>query len=112
MSDEQVNYGRVSDLHELTLSIINIIDKIAKQKIKWKVAIAFWDRMGRPFVQKAVLSMTEKELKTDLNLIYKRLRPHFEKKQLKDMIDEADRLSDIKLKKLNNTEFNEVSKYF
>ena len=56
--------------------------------------------------------MTEKELKTDLNLIYKRLRPHFEKKQLKDMIDEADRLSDIKLKKLNNTEFNEVSKYF
>tara|TARA_R100000963_G_scaffold35039_1_gene31256 strand:- start:2811 stop:3119 length:309 start_codon:yes stop_codon:yes gene_type:complete len=102
----------LSELHELTLSIINIIDKIAKQKIKWKVAVIFWEKMGKPFVQRAVLSMTDQELKTDLNLIYKRLRPHFEKKQLKDMIDEADKLSDIKLKKLNNSQFNEASKYF
>jgi predicted solute-binding protein len=100
------------NLQELTLGIINIIDKIARQKIKWRVAIMFWEKMGKPFVQRAVLSMTEEELKTDLNLIYKRLKPHFEKKQLKDMLDEADRLSGIKLKKLNNSQFNEASKYF
>ena len=112
MSDEQCNDGNIGNFKEITLDIINIIDKIAKQKIKWKVAVLFWEKMGRPFVQKAILSMTDQELKTDLNLIYKRLSPHFEKKQLKDMIDEADKLSDIKLKKLNNSQFNEASKYF
>ena len=44
--------------------------------------------------------------------MFKRLKPHFDKKALKEMIDEANELSDIKIDVINNKAFNDASKYF
>ena len=53
--------------------------------------------MGYPYAKKQIARSSDKELIKDLNMIYNRLQPYFEKKQLKDSIDEANRLSDIKV---------------
>ena len=76
------------------------------------MAKGFWNKMGKPFVTKSILETPDSELQEDLNEMYKRLKPHFDKKDLKNMIDEANELSDIKLDVLNNKTFNEASKYF
>ena len=53
--------------------------------------------MGYPYAKKEILRTNDKELKTDMNLIYNRLKKHFEKKQLKDEIEFSNSISDIKV---------------
>jgi hypothetical protein len=101
-----------SDMQVLALSLLSTCDKIIQKKLFNIVAKGFWNRVGKPFVTKSILETPDKELQEDLNQMYKRLKPHFDKKELKNLIDEANELSDIKLDVLNNKTFNEASKYF
>ena len=43
--------------------------------------------MGYPYAKKEILRTSDAELKKDMNLVYNRLKKHFNKKQLKDEID-------------------------
>ena len=53
--------------------------------------------MGYPYAKKEILRTSDEELKKDMNLVYNRLKKHFEKKQFKEAINEANRISDIKV---------------
>jgi hypothetical protein len=101
-----------TEMQILALSLLTTCDKIIHKKLNNIVAKGFWNKMGKPFITKSILETPDNELTDDLNEMFKRLKPHFDKKGLKDMIDEANELSDIKLDVLNNKTFNEASKYF
>ena len=76
------------------------------------MAVYFWDRIGKPYMIKAIGMVSEKDLRGDMNMIYLTLKPYFEKKQLKEMLDEGSRLSEIDLSKLENKEFEDAARYF
>jgi len=101
-----------TDMQILALSLLTTCDTIIQKKLFNIVAKGFWNKVGKPFVTKSILETPDEELQHDLNEMYKRLKPHFDKKELKSLIDEANELSDIKLDVLNNKTFNEASKYF
>jgi hypothetical protein len=101
-----------SDLQILALSLLDTCDSICKRKLKNPIARGFWNKIGKKFCTDSILESPENELKQDLNDIYVKFKGHFEDKQLKDMVDEANNLSGIKLDSLNNKEFKRVSKYF
>ena len=61
---------------------------------------------------KAIQLVSEKELKADMNMIYLTLKPYFEKKQLKELLDEGNKLSEMDLSKLENKEFEDAARYF
>ena len=106
------NIDTPSDMQVLALSLLTTCDTIIHKKLNNIVAKGFWNKIGKPFITRSILETPDGELQGDLNEMFKRLKPHFEKKGLKDMIDEANELSDIKLDVLNNKTFNEASKYF
>lgn len=101
-----------TDLQILALSLLETCDSICKRKLKNAIARGFWNRIGKKFCVDSIMDSPEIELKQDLNDIYIKFKGHFEDKQLKDMIDEANLLSDIKIDVLKNKEFTRVSKYF
>jgi hypothetical protein len=101
-----------SDLQVLALSLLETCDSICQRKLKNPIARGFWNRIGKKFCADSIMESPENELKQDLNDIYIKFKGHFEDKQLKDMIDEANLLSDIKVDVINNKEFKRVSKYF
>ena len=61
---------------------------------------------------KAIRMVSEKELRGDMNMIYLTLKPYFEKKQLKELLDEGNKLSEMDLSKLENKEFEDAARYF
>jgi hypothetical protein len=71
--------------------------KIVESKVDNPIYKKVIFTMGYPYAKKQIARSSDKELIKDLNMIYNRLQPYFEKKQLKDSIDEANRLSDIKV---------------
>ena len=101
-----------TDLQVLALSLLETCDSICQRKLKNPIVRGFWNRIGKKFCTESIIESPESELKQDLNDIYIKFKGHFEDKQLKDMIDEANSLSDIKVDVLNNDEFKRVSKYF
>ena len=102
----------MADVHLLTFSVLKVIDGIIKKKLKYSMAVYFWDRIGKPYMIKAIGMVSEKDLRVDMNMIYLTLKPYFEKKQLKEMLDEGSRLSEIDLSKLENKEFEDAARYF
>ena len=76
------------------------------------MAVYFWERIGKQYMIKAIGMVSEKDLRVDMNMIYLTLKPYFEKKQLKEMLDEGSRLSEIDLSKLENKEFEDAARYF
>lgn len=96
----------------LALELVNVCDSIIKKKLKNSIAIGFWNKIGKPFITNQIVSMEDKDIQQDLNDFYNKLKPHFEKKVLKEMIDEANSLSGIKLSKLKNPKFEEAGEYF
>ena len=102
----------MGDVHLLTFSVLKVIDGIIKKKLKYSMAVYFWDRIGKPYMIKAIGMVSEKDLRVDMNMIYLTLKPYFEKKQLKEMLDEGSRLSEIDLSKLENKEFEDAARYF
>ena len=65
--------------------------------------------MGYTYAKKEILRTSDEELKRDMNLVYSRLKKHFNKKQLKDEIDFSNSISDIKVHKFLS---EQVGDYF
>lgn len=84
---------------------MSIVERKVDNPIYKKVIIS----MGYPYAKKQIMVTSDKELIKDLNMIYTRLKPYFEKKQFKDSVDEANRLSDIKVPDFVT---NKIGEYF
>jgi len=84
-------------MQKLTLEILNdcmsIVEKRVSNPIYKKVIVS----MGYPYARDQILKTNDSELKNDMNLIYNRLKKHFDKKQLKDEIDFSNSISDIQV---------------
>jgi len=89
----------MTPMQKLTLDILNdcmsIVEKRVSNPIYKKVIVS----MGYPYAKKEILRTSDAELKKDMNLVYNRLKKHFNKKQLKDEIDFSNSISDIKVPK-------------
>ena len=87
----------MTPMQKLTLEILNDCMGIVERKIKNPVYKKVIISMGYPYAKKEILKTSDEELKRDMNLVYNRLKKHFEKKQLKDEIDYSNGISDIKV---------------
>ena len=100
----------MTEIKDIAKSMLELTDNIVRRKVKNSIVIAMYDRMVLPFFRRQIQSTPDVEIKQSLQLAYDNLRPLFEKKQMKDMIDEADKLSGNMLSK--NGLLREQSKYF
>ena len=100
----------MTEIQNIAYSMLELTDSIVRRKVKNSIVIAMYDRMVLPFFRKQIQSTPDSEIKKSLQLAYDNLSPLFEKKQMKNMIDEAEKLSDNMLSK--NGLLREQSKYF
>ena len=100
----------MTEIQNIAYSMLELTDSIVRRKVKNSIVIAMYDRMVLPFFRRQILNTPDSEIKKNLQLAYDNLRPLFEKKQMKDMIDEAEKLSGNMLAK--NGLLREQSKYF
>ena len=100
----------MTEIQNIANSMLELTDRIVRRKVKNSIVIAMYHRMVLPFFRRQIQSTPDVEIKKSLQLAYDNLRPLFEKKQMKEMIDEADKLSDNLLSK--NGLLREQSKYF
>ena len=77
--------------------MLELTDNIVRRKVKNSIVIAMYDRLVLPFFRKQIQSTPDVEIKKSLQLAYDNLSPLFEKKQMKDMIDEGNKLSGFNL---------------
>ena len=87
----------MTEIQNIAYSMLELTDSIVKRKIKNSVVIALYDRLVLPFFHRQIQITYDQEIKQSLQLAYDKLRPLFEKKQMKEMIDEGNRLSGFKL---------------
>jgi hypothetical protein len=87
----------MTPMQKLTLEILNdcmdIVNKRVTNQVYKKVILS----MGYPYAKKVILKTSDEELKQDMNMVYDRLKKHFNKKQLKDEIDFSNLMSGIKV---------------
>ena len=100
----------MTEIQNIAYSMLELTDSIVRRKVKNSIVIAMYDRMVLPFFRRQIQNTPDSEIKKSLQLAYDNLSPLFEKKQMKDMIEEADKLSDNILSK--NGLLREQSKYF
>ena len=100
----------MTEIQNIAYSMLELTDSIVRRKVKNSIVIAMYDRMVLPFFRRQIQNTPDSEIKKSLQLVYDNLSPLFEKKQMKDMIDEADKLSDNMLSK--NGLLKKESKYF
>ena len=100
----------MTEIQNIANSMLELTDSIVRRKVKNSIVIAMYDRLVLPFFRKQIQNTPDSEIKKNLQLAYDNLNPLFEKKQMKDMIDEAEKLSDNMLSK--NGLLREQSKYF
>ena len=87
----------MTEIQNIAYSMLELTDNIVRRKVKNSIVIAMYDRMVLPFFRRQIQSTPDVEIKKSLQLAYDNLRPLFEKKQMKEMIDEGNRLSGFKL---------------
>ena len=87
----------MTEIKDIAKSLLALTDNIVRHKVKNSIIIVMYDKFVLPFFHKQIQNTPDEEIKQSLQLAYENLRPHFEKKQLKDQIDEADTLSGFKL---------------
>ena len=104
----------VSDIQNLALKLLDTTDKVCNRRLKNPVARTFWNKIGKSHAVKNIMESTDEELKVDMNELYNDFKDFFENKQMKDLLDEGNNLSQMDLKKLlpTNHKIKEVSKYF
>ena len=100
----------MTEIQNIAYSMLELTDSIVRRKVKNSIVIAMYDKMVLPFFRRQIQNTPDVEIKQNLQLAYDNLRPLFEKKQMKDQIDEADKLSGFKLADYGLLE--KQSKYF
>tara|TARA_R110000744_G_scaffold85805_1_gene167713 strand:+ start:787 stop:1086 length:300 start_codon:yes stop_codon:yes gene_type:complete len=87
----------MTPMQKLTLEILNDCMQIVEKRVSNPIYKKVIKTMGYPYARDQILKTNDAELKNDMNLIYNRLKKHFDKKQLKDEIDFSNSISDIQV---------------
>ena len=87
----------MSEIKIIAHSILGMMDKIVQGKVQNSIVIGMYRKMILPFFAHQIERTPDAEIKVHLQFAYDQLKPYFEKKQLKEMIDEGNRLSGFNL---------------
>ena len=100
----------MSEVKIISKNILSMMDRIIRNKVQNSLIIGLYDRIILPFFVKQIDNTSDVELQKNLQFAYDQLKPHFEKKQLKEQIDEGNKLSGFKL--LDHGLLEKESRYF
>ena len=100
----------MTEIKDIAKSMLKMTDGIVRLKVQNPIVLTMSNRLILPFFKKSIDNTPDKEIVKQLQYAYDELKPYFEKKQMKDMIEEADKLSDNMLSK--NGLLKKESKYF
>ena len=100
----------MTEIKDIAKSMLKMTDGIVRLKVQNPIVLTMYNRLILPFFKKSIDNTPDKEIVKQLQYAYDELKPYFEKKQMKDMIDEAEKLSDNMLSK--NGLLKKESKYF
>jgi len=100
----------MTEIKDIAKSMLKMTDGIVRLKVQNPIVLTMYNRLILPFFKKSIDNTPDKEIVKQLQYAYDELKPYFEKKQMKDMIEEADKLSDNMLSK--NGLLKKESKYF
>ena len=100
----------MTEIKDIAKSMLKMTDGIVRLKVQNPVVLTMYNRLILPFFKRSIDNTPDKEIVKQLQYAYDEFKPYFEKKQMKDMIDEADKLSDNMLSK--NGLLKKESKYF
>ena len=87
----------MSEIKTIAHSILSMMDKIVQHKVQNSIVIGMYRKIILPFFSHQIERTPDAEIKVHLQFAYDQLKPYFEKKQMKDMIDEGNRLSGFNL---------------
>ena len=100
----------MSEIKNIAQSIVGMMDRIVRNKVQNSIIIGMYERIILPFFNHQIQNTSDQEIRDHLQFAYDQLKPYFEKKQFKDQIDEADKLSGFKLS--DHGILKSESKYF
>ena len=100
----------MTEIKDIAKSMLKMTDGIVRLKVQNPIVLTMYNRLILPFFKKSIDNTPDKEIVKQLQYAYDELRPYFEKKQMKDMIDEANKLSGFNL--ADKGLLKEESKYF
>ena len=100
----------MSEIKNIAYAIVNMMDRIVRNKVQNSIMIGMYDRLILPFFNNQIENTSDEEIKVHLQYAYDQLKPYFEKKQFKDMIDEGNKLSGFKIQ--DHGLLKSESKYF
>ena len=87
----------MSEIKNIAQAIVGMMDRIVRNKVQNSIIIGMYDRIILPFFNHQIQNTSDEEIKVHLQFAYDQLKPYFEKKQFKDMIDEGNKLSGFKI---------------
>ena len=87
----------MTEIKDIAKSMLELTDNIVRRKVKNSIILSLYDRFVLPFFHKQIQNSPDEEIKKSLQMAYDNLKPLFEKKQMKDMIDEGNKLSGFKI---------------
>ena len=100
-------------MQTLALKLLDTTDRVCNRRLKNPIAKMFWNKVGRKHGEDQIMASTDEELKKDLNELFTDFKEFFENKQMKNMVNEGNQMSGIKLEDLiSNQKLQRVSKYF
>ena len=82
-----------------------MVDRIIRQNVSNGIAISLYQKFLYPFLARKIKSTPEDIIKQNLQITFDKLKPYFEKKQLHDMVEEAEKLGSPKIKDLLKSEY-------
>ena len=87
----------MTEIKEIAKSMLEMTDNIVRRKVKNSIMLSLYDRFVLPFFHRQIENTPDEDIRQSLQMAYDKLKPHFEKKQMKDMIDEGNKLSGFKI---------------
>ena len=100
----------MSEIKNIAQAIVGMMDRIVRNKVQNSIILGMYERIILPFFIHQIQNTPDNEVKDHLQFAYDKLKPYFEKKQFKDQIDEANKLSGFMLK--DHGLLTDESKYF
>ena len=95
----------VEQIRKISLVLLDMVDLIVRLNVTNNVALSLYKKFLYPFLEKKIKTTPEKLIRENLQITFDKLMPYFEKKQLSDMVDEAEKLGSPKVKDLLKSEY-------
>ena len=95
----------VEEIRKISKDLLDMVDRLIRQNVSNGIAISLYQKFLYPFLERKIKSTPENIIKQNLQITFDKLKPYFEKKQLADQVDEAEKLGSPKIKDFLKSEY-------